>query len=900
MTMSLLLRAYPGDFTVQAALTVFIATTLIAGAALAIAAFFRRRPAVAHCLLVWALIWILIAPVVTVTAAASGYTLFSIPIESRDLAAAPQAAREPSTTAPVSDLSRSAARVEKPKTPALEPTTVPIAANHRSVDTQAAAVVARDTASREAPAVAYPTRGNSSPVPNQDRQSRSAATALLAVWFAGTILMFGALARSLVRMRGIRRSLVALDPESLFSGEPIRTLLDEVRRRVGVAELPTIGLSSRVSMPCVLGIFSPAVALPENCLREVSGEQFADVLVHECAHVVRRDCLVVLLQRLASTVFWINPLVLLLNRSLTRVREEVCDNYVLAGTDPVSYGETLLRFAELARGARAIAVSAGILHWRGRLERRIAGLVDERRSPQTRAGYRMALLALATFGCLCLAVCDVSFSSSQPSPPPNALAKPDSTSIFAARPPKTVALQQSDSEPRRPSNRGDVNSRFGRPRRSPALTAQPNYSGIDLVKDRPHTLSISEAQRARLYFRVDGVDQFAIAEKPKRMPPLVENGSTLLPPNSRVRLRTFPPPGGCRVEQVARISVPGPLKGVVTSRGIRVGDHVKKGELLVTLYSGDVANTMNDLVDATAQLKLDEAILKRTESPEPATPPSVLRLTAERNVLADKNAMTRALRTLRGWDIPDSQIHQAVAEAAKVDAAGGSRELLQTKEWGRLELRSPIDGVVLERNISDGEAIVDNTVSFFTVANLDTLFVTCTVREEKLPALLASGPNPTWVIRTKRGDVYNGTIATIDPKDSWVELRGPVDNSRGLLRGAGERVTVTIPLAVPPDVVEVPDNCIFNDGQQDMVFVQKDPSKPEYTLQRVVVADRLANSVLVRSKPIPKDDSTTEEHEWMLPKEPLSPGSRLLRSHNGQGFLILKSFLQPEPGGAFK
>jgi cobalt-zinc-cadmium efflux system membrane fusion protein len=345
--------------------------------------------------------------------------------------------------------------------------------------------------------------------------------------------------------------------------------------------------------------------------------------------------------------------------------------------------------------------------------------------------------------------------------------------------------------------------------------------------------------------------------------------------------------------------VPGPLKGEVVFHQIRAGDRVKKGQLLAVLYSGDVANTMNDLVDAAAQLKLDETILKRTESTEPGIAPSVLRLTAERNVLADKNAMTKALRMLRGWDIPDTQIHQALAEAAKVDAAGGSREMLQTKNWGRVDLRSPIDGVVLERHINDGEAVIDNTTNLFTVANLDTLFVQTTIPEERLPALRAVGPHPTWTIKTRRGDAFTGMISEIDDAEANAVLRGPVDNSRGILRGGGETVNVTIHLAVPPDVVEVPHDCIFNDGQQDMVFVQKDPSKPEYTLQRVVI-DRLTKSVLVRSKPFAKDEASTEEPEWKLPKEPLLPGSRLLRAGNGQGLGILKSFLQPEPGGAIK
>jgi beta-lactamase regulating signal transducer with metallopeptidase domain/multidrug efflux pump subunit AcrA (membrane-fusion protein) len=886
MKMSFLLRAYPGDFAVQTEMTIFVAVTLVAGAALAIASLFRRKPAVAHCLLVWALVWILIAPLATVAAAASGFSLISIPVESRDLGSTQRPTTKPSTPTAAADLSRAAVHVERSTINDVGGQPSPIATGP-SVGTEAAARTVPDTTRPAVSSSSISTIESESRAPTANGRLRSSATVLLAIWFVGTILMFGSLERSFVRMRRIQRSLVSLDPETLLGGEPIRALVDDVKRRVGIDELPAIGFSGLVSTPCVLGIVRPAVGLPEDCLLQVSRAQFGDVLVHECAHVVRRDCLVVLLQRLATALFWLNPAVLLLNRCLTRVREEVCDNYVLAGTDAVNYSETLLHFAELARGARPIAASVGILHWRGRLERRIAGLVDERRSKQTRAGYKVAIVALATFGCLCFAACDVSFSSNQPSPTQEAPAGNDSKSKAVSTPPQDEAPQQTDSQPPSPVLRRNGDSGFGRNRggwgmaNQSRLLANQDNSGIEFVKDRRHTLSISEAQRIKLGIRKDGVDQIDIAERPKRMPPLVQQAKTYIPPNARVRLHAYPSPDGCKVQEIARISAPGPLKGEVTFREIQTGDHVKKGQLLAVLYSGDVANTMNDLVDAAAQLKLDEAILQRTGSPEPKLEPSVLRLTAERNVLADKNAMTRALRTLRGWDIPDTQIHQVLTEAAKVDAAGGSRELLQTKNWGRIELRSPIDGVVLERSINNGEAVLDRALSLFTVANLDTLLVMCSVEEQKLPALFAVGPDPKWTVRTKRGDSYTGIIAKIEPKDNWSLLEGPVDNSRGIFRGPGENVTVTVPLAPPPDVVEIPSQCVTQLGPtSQLVFVQKDPSKPEYTMQQIEVVDRLKQSVLVRSKPFAAGAEQTEEDAQfkLPPKEPLLPGARLIHS----------------------
>ncbi len=105
--------------------------------------------------------------------------------------------------------------------------------------------------------------------------------------------------------------------------------------------------------------------------------------MHEMAHIRRRDHLIVLLQELARALYW--PIVTVhgLIRELGQAREELCDNHVLRDRDALSYGETLLHLAELSWEARPLRTTVGILHWKGALERRIAGLLDQRRSTMT-------------------------------------------------------------------------------------------------------------------------------------------------------------------------------------------------------------------------------------------------------------------------------------------------------------------------------------------------------------------------------------------------------------------------------------------------------------------------------------------------------------------------------------
>ena len=71
----------------------------------------------------------------------------------------------------------------------------------------------------------------------------------------------------------------------------------------------------------------------------------------------------------------------------------------------MSYGETLLRVARLAWDGAMPAATVGILHWRGKLEDRIAGLIDTKRNKMTRTnpltatGVTVAFLSVGAIIC---------------------------------------------------------------------------------------------------------------------------------------------------------------------------------------------------------------------------------------------------------------------------------------------------------------------------------------------------------------------------------------------------------------------------------------------------------------------------------------------------------------------
>jgi beta-lactamase regulating signal transducer with metallopeptidase domain/protocatechuate 3,4-dioxygenase beta subunit len=227
---------------------------------------------------------------------------------------------------------------------------------------------------------------------------RALATLALLVWGLGSTYLGARLFHGSWRVRGLLRRLRPLD------GPRWEAELTAVARALAVARLPEICLSPGVRSPLVAGLFTPRVVLPEALLERGEPDQLRAVLVHECAHVVRHDPWVHLLQRLAAVLFWVHPLVHLLNQRLDRAREEVCDNHVLACVEAPAYAQTLLTVAQICYPVPRLEGYLTMMPRHYTLTRRVADLLDERRDTATRlpAVRRIAVLTalVVTLGAL--------------------------------------------------------------------------------------------------------------------------------------------------------------------------------------------------------------------------------------------------------------------------------------------------------------------------------------------------------------------------------------------------------------------------------------------------------------------------------------------------------------------
>ena len=226
-------------------------------------------------------------------------------------------------------------------------------------------------------------------------------TSALVVWAVGTTLLLVRVSLGWTRMaRILKQAQPVENPE-------LRQAFEQACAAVGHTRdvEPKFVVSDSVSGPIAAGIFGGTVVLPTHLVDQVDAANLANVLVHEVAHVARRDQIVVLIQNLVAALYWPHPLVKMLNRELAKAREEVCDNFVLAGIEAPAYSRTLLSLAELVQQPEAMPGSVGFFTDRWKLEHRVAGLLDTRRDRKTFLSKRSWMCLATTTVLLALMTC---------------------------------------------------------------------------------------------------------------------------------------------------------------------------------------------------------------------------------------------------------------------------------------------------------------------------------------------------------------------------------------------------------------------------------------------------------------------------------------------------------------
>ena len=176
---------------------------------------------------------------------------------------------------------------------------------------------------------------------------------LTLIWITGFLFLVVRWARPNLRLaRAVRAG------RKMGSGRET-VILRRVRSWLALNREVQVVVSPRFTHAGLWGIRKPVILLPDGATVRLSDEALAAVLIHELVHLERRDNLVVLLQRVLTSLLWFYPLTWLIDRKLLEERERACDEEVLRLTQaPETYASGILKVVGACLEGRMAAASS--------------------------------------------------------------------------------------------------------------------------------------------------------------------------------------------------------------------------------------------------------------------------------------------------------------------------------------------------------------------------------------------------------------------------------------------------------------------------------------------------------------------------------------------------------------
>jgi len=137
------------------------------------------------------------------------------------------------------------------------------------------------------------------------------------------------------------------------------------------------------------------------------------------------------------------------------------------------------------------------------------------------------------------------------------------------------------------------------------------------------------------------------------------------------------------------------------------GDHVKKGQVLATLWSAELAETKSRFIAAVTSLliKKDQLLALRRQSADAS---SIAQ--AEQRLALDDASLERAELGLRALCMADAEI-DALRQAAE-QLHNASANHCRPSNWAQWEVHCPRDGVVVRVAAGDGQTVRSGAVLF--------------------------------------------------------------------------------------------------------------------------------------------------------------------------------------------
>jgi bla regulator protein BlaR1 len=164
---------------------------------------------------------------------------------------------------------------------------------------------------------------------------------IFAIWLICFALKSAQLVSNMFYIRRVRHHKIH------HISEEWKNKVDVFSRKLGIRRKVTLLQSELVKVPVTIGFLKPVILLPVGMIFQLVPGQIDTILLHELAHIYRRDYLVNILQSIVEAIFFFNPAILWISALIREEREACCDDIVLENvTQKGNYLEALMAFQE--------------------------------------------------------------------------------------------------------------------------------------------------------------------------------------------------------------------------------------------------------------------------------------------------------------------------------------------------------------------------------------------------------------------------------------------------------------------------------------------------------------------------------------------------------------------------
>lgn len=193
------------------------------------------------------------------------------------------------------------------------------------------------------------------------------------------------------------------------------------------------------------------------------------------------------------------------------------------------------------------------------------------------------------------------------------------------------------------------------------------------------------------------------------------------------------------MESVTQVNVGTQVTGIIEHLYVDYNDHVKKGQLLAelekTLLDSDLKSADANMASAKASYEYAKANYERDKKLH------------DEQLISDYEFQT----SQRDYDV--ARLSYEKSQADRVRAA---------KNLNYAEIYSPIDGIVISREVEVGQTVVSsmNVADLYVIADLENMQVVGNVDEADIGQVKV-GQRVTFTVDAYSDDIFNGTVTQV-------------------------------------------------------------------------------------------------------------------------------------------